>query len=554
MADSKFCAGCQRSDEDITAVSWCSDCSELVCKACSRVHEKMSPPHKVVQMKEIQQLSSSLLKLSKNCKKHPGQKIILYCCQHDKVICDSCVPISHQHCKSIISIERAARGVKDGTAIFDLERRLSNLYQVTENILSQKETTLVDLEKNRNKIKKRVSEIKQNIIDHLDRLEADIHKDIDSRYKTCTEMVSRNRNRFQSSSDSLSTWKSDLHSLKQHSSEIHLFQLVKFLDAKTYQKELEIRDIQAATVPILKYHPPEFESNISKLVPDLGTITVENVQVQMSLLDIDQQGQCLVRDERKLSLKHSFRTTKLGNGVTIYRGCFIPNDRLLLCQFLKEKLIVCKLDGSNSSVIDLDDKPLKISLYDNNHAVVSVGGKGIQIIDLTTLKTDRKIKVKGNCRGITIVKDKLWVNNKSHTLTIVDIDGKILKVIQITFDPDQICTNQDGDVYCTDKESDKVYVVTSDGKEREIYNSPDLRGADGVAVDDRGDVFVSGWLSNNIHRISKDGQKHDIVLTADDGINVPIGLSYNNETKELLVLHDHGRSINIYKTQYGLSN
>ncbi|XP_071150353.1 transcription intermediary factor 1-alpha-like [Mytilus edulis] len=124
MADSKFCAGCQRSGEEITAVSWCSDCSDFVCKACSRVHEKMSPPHKVVPIKEIQQLSSSLLKLSKNCKNHPGQKIILYCCQHDKVICDSCVPISHQHCKSIISIERAARGVKDGTAIFDLEKRL----------------------------------------------------------------------------------------------------------------------------------------------------------------------------------------------------------------------------------------------------------------------------------------------------------------------------------------------------------------------------------------------------------------------------------------------
>ncbi|VDI15618.1 Hypothetical predicted protein [Mytilus galloprovincialis] len=319
MADSKFCAGCQRGGEDITDVAWCSDCSELVCKACSRVHEKMSPPHKVVSMKEIQQLSSSLLKLSKNCKNHPDQKIILYCCQHDKVICDSCVPISHQHCKSIISIEKAARGVKDGTAISDLERRLSNLCQVTENILSQNETTLVDLEKNRNKIKKRVSELKQNIIAHLDRLETEIHKDIDYNYKNCTESVSRSKKSIQSSSDLLATWKSDLKSLKQHTSEIHLFQVVKCLDAKTYQKELEIREIQTATVPILKYNPSESESNISKLVPDLGTITVENVQVQMPLLDIDQQGQCLVRDERKLSLKHSFPTRQLGNGVDIIR-------------------------------------------------------------------------------------------------------------------------------------------------------------------------------------------------------------------------------------------
>ncbi|VDI15620.1 Hypothetical predicted protein [Mytilus galloprovincialis] len=442
MADSKFCAGCQRGGEDITDVAWCSDCSELVCKACSRVHEKMSPPHKVVSMKEIQQLSSSLLKLSKNCKNHPDQKIILYCCQHDKVICDSCVPISHQHCKSIISIEKAARGVKDGTAISDLERRLSNLCQVTENILSQNETTLVDLEKNRNKIKKRVSELKQNIIAHLDRLETEIHKDIDYNYKNCTESVSRSKKSIQSSSDLLATWKSDLKSLKQHTSEIHLFQVVKCLDAKTYQKELEIREIQTATVPILKYNPSESESNISKLVPDLGTITVENIQVQMPLLDIDQQGQFLVRDERKLSLKHSFPTRQLGN-----EG---------------KQLFVCKLDGSNSSVIDLDYKPEDICLYDKNHAVVSLGDKGIQIIDLTSLKPGRIIKVEGACRGITSVKDKIWVKKwTSHS-------------------------NNSG------YQCEKVFLVSSDGKEREIYNSPDLKDADGVAVDDRGDVYVAG--------------------------------------------------------------
>ncbi|VDI32255.1 Hypothetical predicted protein [Mytilus galloprovincialis] len=519
MADSKFCAGCQRIDGNITAVSWCRDCSELVCKACSRVHKKMSPPHKVIPTHEIQQLSSSLLTLSKNCDNHPDQKIALYCCQHDKVVCVSCVTVSHQNCKSIISIEKAARGVKVGTAISDLERRISNLYQVTENRRSQ------------------------------NTLEAEIHKDIDSKYKICTESVSRNKNSIQSSADSLSTWKSDLNSLKQHTSEVHLFQVVKFLDAKAYQKELEIREIQTATVPILKYNPPESESKIKKLVQDLGTITIENVQVQMPVLDIDQQGQFLVRDERKLSLTHSFPTLKLSNEVRIRSGCFISDDRLLFCNYRDKQLIVCKLDGSNSGMIDLDFIPQNISLYDKTHAVVAGGDKGIQIIDLTSRKPDRRIKVEGQCTEITSVKDKIWVNNKSNTLTIVDINGKVLKVIQTTFNPYNMCANQDGDVYCTDLNSNKVFLVSSDGKEHEIYSSPDLKRPDGVAVDDRGDVYVTGCISKNIHRIYNDGQKHDIVLTAEDGINLPTGLSYNNETKELLVLNDYGYSINIYKTQ-----
>ncbi|VDI21493.1 Hypothetical predicted protein [Mytilus galloprovincialis] len=269
----------------------------------------------------------------------------------------------------------------------------------------------------------------------------------------------------------------------------------------------------------------------------------------MPVLDIDQQGQFLVRDKRKLSLTHSFQTSKLGYRVNIDKGCFIPDDRLLLKKDIGNQFFVCKLDGSNANVIDLDCTPLNISLYDQKHSVVSLGDAGIQIIDLTSLTPGRIIKVEGFCRRITSVKDKIWVNNKVHTLSIVDMTGKVLKVIQTTFDPYDICAHQDGDVYYTNYDNDKVFLVFSDGKEREIYKSPDLQESDGVAVDDRGDIYVAGRVSNNIHKISNAGQKHEIVLTADDGMNLPTGLSYNNETKELLVLNDYGESINIYKTQ-----
>ncbi|XP_071155301.1 uncharacterized protein [Mytilus edulis] len=545
MADSKFCNGCQRSEKDVNAVAWCSDCSELVCKVCARVHGQMSPPHKVVPMKEIQQLSSSLFQLSKTCENHPDEKIVLYCCQHDKVICDSCVTVSHQNCMPITSIEKAARGVKEGTAISDLERRLDNLSHVTENILSHSKATLEDLTKSRNSIKKRVSEIKQKFIAHLQKLEADIHKDIDNKYKHCNETVSRNKDNIQSSADSLSTWKNDLKSLKKHASDIHLFQAVKYLDAKTHQKELEIREIQTAIVPTLTYHPPE--SSITQILPDLGMIMVDNVPVTMPALDIDQQGQFYVTDKKKFSLTNSFHTAQLGDGVCIGRGCFIPGERLLLSENNKEKLIVCNIDGSNPKVINLDCKPKRITLYDNDRALVSVSEKGIKIIDLTSSKPGGIIKVGGYCSGITSVKDKIWVQNNFETVNLIDINGKVLFTTNTTFSAWDICANKDGDVYCTTSRGNKVFVVTSDGKEREIYSSSDLKNPYGLAVDNNGDVFVAGRSSNNIHRISHDGQTHDIVLTEHDGIDKPTGLSYNCETGELLVINDDSKTVNIYQ-------
>ncbi|XP_063420356.1 uncharacterized protein LOC134705570 [Mytilus trossulus] len=547
MADRTFCVGCQRGKEDIKAESWCSDCGELVCKTCARVHERMYPPHKIVPMKEIQELSSSLLTLSKNCENHPDQKIVLYCCQHDTVICDSCVPVSHPKCNPIISVEKAAKKVKDSTAILDLERRISNLSQVTENILSRNKTTFEDLKKSRSKITKSVTEMKLKFIAHLDKLESNLHKDIDNKYEQCAEAVSHVITTVQSSYDSLSTWRKDIKSLKQYTSEIHLFQAVKFLDAKTHQQEMEIRDIQTATVPTLTYHPSGLESNIQNELPDLGTIDIENVQAPTSVLDIDQQCQFMVGEQRKLSLTNLFKTTKLGDNVHVHRGCFIPGGRLLLSQRSMNTLYVCELDGSNPKVIKVDYKIEHINVYDNTHAFVSAGYGGIQIIDLNLSKPGRKIKIEGHCYGITSVKDKIWVENQPRTLTLMNISGKVMNTIKTTFDPCDICATKDGGVYCSDVTKSKVYFVASDGKEQEIYNSPDLKCPSGVAVDDHGDVYVAGYLSNNIHRISGDGQI-EIVLTENDDINKPGDLSYNFETRELLVVNNDSETINIYQT------
>lgn len=92
MADSKFCAACLREDEEEkNVVSWFVDCSEPVCGTCSRFHKKLSPPYKVVKISEINGVTSDLLNLSTYCEKHPKEKLALFCCQHDSVVCTMCV-------------------------------------------------------------------------------------------------------------------------------------------------------------------------------------------------------------------------------------------------------------------------------------------------------------------------------------------------------------------------------------------------------------------------------------------------------------------------------
>ncbi|CAC5423255.1 unnamed protein product [Mytilus coruscus] len=535
----------------------------------------MLPPHTVLPMPTIRQVSSSFFKMSKNCSQHPSESLVLFCGQHDKMICDSCQIESHQNCKSITSSIKAANGVKDGTAISGLEIRMNNLNQVSERMLSQIEEKQKTLKESQIKFKNRVLEIKQKLVDRLNNLEADIHKDIDSKYEQCNDTLTTKRTSLQANATSITSWKRDLKYLKQNTSEIHLFQSVKFIEKETNETDSEIRKLQKETFPTIKFLPSVLESKMDKMLPDLGTINIEEVSVPMPELNIDQEaqylsrksvsqkgenvpvsttrpnsdqgGQFVVRDQRKLMLTNSFLTRKLDYGLEISGGCFIPNDRILLGHNMDKKLFVCKLDGSNSKAITLDYIPKRITLYDNNHALVSVGNDGIQVIDLTSLRPGKKIPIKGISSGIASAKEYIWIKNQRKTLIKVDINGTIQCTIKTAFDPLDICANKDGDVYYTNGET--VHVVTADGKEREINKSLDLKGIEGIAVDDRGDVYVAEKTSNNIHKLFINNQKPGIVMTVDDGVYRPINLSFNNETKELLVLNNDRVSINIYRPQ-----
>lgn len=112
-----------------------------------------------------------------------------------------------------------------------------------------------------------------------------------------------------------------------------------------------------------------------------------------------------------------------------------------------------------------------------------------------------------------------------------------------------ICVHQSGDIFFT-SESNKIFVIWSDRKTRLFYRPPfkhpALVNPSGLTVAGD-DVYVAGMDSNNIYKISIDGQNHTIVLIESDGIKEPSGLSYNSEIKELMVLNNHGLSIDFFK-------
>ncbi|XP_071149161.1 E3 ubiquitin-protein ligase TRIM33-like [Mytilus edulis] len=130
MADNEVCAGCLRDNEEEIAVMWCNDCEEPACRSCGKAHRRFVIPHDVIDIKDISNISKTV---SKICKEHAGQKLLFFCVNHDKILCPACLSESHKEC-DINHIEKAAKGIKDGSALHDLKERIHNQKSIIEKV------------------------------------------------------------------------------------------------------------------------------------------------------------------------------------------------------------------------------------------------------------------------------------------------------------------------------------------------------------------------------------------------------------------------------------
>ena len=552
MDEPEFCAGCLRDNEETKAVAWCSNCSEWVCKPCGRVHARFAIPHKVVPTKEAKKLSSSVLQLSKNCAIHSDQRIILFCIQHDTIVCASCVPELHQNCKSVMSIEKVAKGVRTGTAIDDLETRLSNLCHVIKNILSENFTNISQLEDQKKQIRKKIKTIRQQINVHLDHLEDGLDNELMKSFATLKEKSENIKTDLKNKLDDAEKWQNDIRSLKEHGSDIHLFQSIKFLDNKTHKQESEMRNLQRRIkTPKMVFRPSTNAIEFKTILPSLGIIEIEespSLETAVHALDIEQKGQCATV-EGAITLMSSFETANLNPKSTINSGCFISRNQLLLADTTNRCLYVCKTDGTDYIKIDLDDYPLQVNIYDANRALIVLSHTGIRVFDLNFLSCGNYIVKSRDCASITNVGGRIWYTRGIGTLCEIDIDGKDLNTVQPKCYLNKIAITSTGHIYCTSLNfgGEGIYIVSPEGKSKLFFKSPQLEKANGVAIDDKGNVLVSGSTFSNIHKISKDGKHSESILTAENGLNHPGLLTYCHESKHMLVANNNGKSVLIYK-------
>jgi hypothetical protein len=219
------------------------------------------------------------------------------------------------------------------------------------------------------------------------------------------------------------------------------------------------------------------------------------------------------------------------------------DNKLLLCnrESSHQKVYIYKDYKTYEDEISFTSQPWCITVVPcTDKAVVTLPDElSIQFINTTNNTKDNKIKIGELCRGVTAVKDKIYIGGKNKVL-ILNTDGS--RVREITTDGgynynllynDQLLLRQKGRLCCINLDGHVIY----------RYN---ISRALGLALDQQGHVYISGRDSQDIHRLSPDGTLRDIVLSKHDGVDRPWGITFNNDFTKLFIINRGGKTVLVY--------
>lgn len=511
---------------------------------------------------------------SKTCQIHTNENIILFCYQHGTALCERCFRDKHKKCSPVTKIgntdDECMQQKNGGVPLEDIEARVHNLSLILDEMLEDKNKNMANLVEKGKTIKETIEQARTRINNYLDELERSLELEIKVNHDKLTERIEKGKYQVKSKQSGLKAVLNDITAVKRQTNHATLYQEIQLIQSK--QKDIESSVMSLLTddkyfVLHLKLSEPVF--TFERFILTLGEIVISEKSMDSSkdlynrfktngrLRKRSKSAGELKGDEiptrlngyeaGTLTLVSCFPTSKLGKGVKIFRACFLPDNKVMLAGYQEKTLYVCNKSGEECKKVRIANFPGGITIYNRSCALVSAWQHGVQKIDLGKLTAGSVIKFHGECSAISSVRGQICVKNGVDHLKIVDINGKTIRKMPTMHNPWEVHINDIGSVFYSNLDNSDVHCVFPDGSNYLTYSSSELLDPAGLTLDNQDNLYITGFGSDNIHRISGDREVKEIVLSKDDGISSPSGITFNKQTNELLVINEDFTSIRIYK-------
>ena len=178
------CSQCSYQEKNVAPKYYCTTCQDCYCETCSQtLHSfKINKGHTLIDLTDkshtadIHERAVRLVKRFLTCSNHPDKTVDLYCEAEDKFFRTLCVPVCHQNCENVKTIQDISE-TPDKTAeskFINSQSVLSNHIQAIIGLMKENDT---ETKKYPDRLCSEFQEMKQKIVQLLDIIEEKLTQD-----------------------------------------------------------------------------------------------------------------------------------------------------------------------------------------------------------------------------------------------------------------------------------------------------------------------------------------------------------------------------------------
>jgi len=536
MASADVCDPCLESIKTVHAEKYCSDCENKLCAECTESHRRLKEfkSHHVIDLSSIGKRIPQSSKL--NCEIHTDVQVDHFCSQHDVVCCRACLSDSHKSCETVIHLDFASKDVKKSSLLSDTLKEIDNMTETLQKIADNRDDNRKLLKRKKYLIIKQIRAVKSKPLKQPDDLKERLITEVASVQEKTEEKIKREKDEISQLISGLKDNKQELEFIKDHGSNNQLFLALRKQIINIQKTDNKIHDMTSAINEI----DMEFEEIKNLKIETIGSISQITRPCPIKYKSMKVQHQQIQQDRRKPLtefIKEGQLNLRQGEGYDLTDIAVTSDNKLLLFNWDSsyQKVYIYKDCKTYEDEISFTGGACCITVVPcTDKTVVRLPMQdSIQFINTTNNTKDNKIEIGEWCYGVTDVKDKIYIGVEGK-VSILNTDGSRVREVTTDYDYNYNLLYNERTDQLLSRQEDILCCINLDG--HAIYRY-DISGFLGLAVDRQGQVYISGHDSNDIQRLSPDGTFRDIVLSKHDGIDEPLGITFNNDFTKLFIVN-----------------
>ncbi|XP_052100891.1 uncharacterized protein LOC127734900 [Mytilus californianus] len=538
------CSICELQHITNRADEWCPECDEYLCSSCKTHHKlaKASRRHKAVEILDLKELPALVSVIKLECETH-HENCEYFCPKHEIPICVICAR-EHTSCGTF-TILRKLEGMKTSPSMIKLEQNVKDIQQNLEIFLQNRRSNLSNLKGQHESCIQKVREMRLEINQHLDKLEKIVIDEIDTSYTEQKLQVEQTVDDLSGRETKMNTIQNNIKKLKDHASEIQIFLSIQSIkkDVKEEESQLVIICKEELHERELSFHPAlSCKSGI--ILKSFGDLKTNTKPANISFVrQEDSEAQLVMTGANKKHIDQISFTKKLdfklptNLGEVKVAGC-CNNEKglfLLADQSKKPRIIVLEPNGTLVCEIPLQQQPNNVVYVSKTIFVSSYLSRTLTSIDFETRQVKKTIQFGYECEALAVVGDKILLHLIDKEYTLYDLNLVEVAKIPIRIRNAPYLSYFDEKIYIAQWKENVVYCYTMTGKMIWKYQHADIRGPEGITIDNYGNLFVCGFYSKNISVISPNGEHSRNLLNLTGVLSNPSAIHYNHVLKQLII-------------------